>query len=163
MSETSIQKNSFSIRNAVLDDASQISALYKVVWDEQKGKLPDLLRLDRQPNQNKMREWLSNEHFFVAELKNHVIGVAGCYMEHGVCKMVHMVVDKDHRNKGVGTMLVSKVEEFARKNNANKIMLDTSSRLEASIAFYKKKGFRMVGELKKHFWGEDIILFEKLL
>lgn len=155
--------DNFAVRTASFEDASKISQLYKMVWDEQKGKFPDELLYARQPDENEMKKWLCKETYFVAEHNERIIGIVGCFMEFGNCKLVHMAVLKGYRRKGIGSALLAKVKEFARKNNANKIWLDTSSRLKESIEFYRKKGFRSVGELKRHFWGEDIVLFEKLL
>lgn len=151
------------VRTASLNDASKLSHLYKTVWDEQKGKFPDELLHARQPDVNMMRQWLCKETYFIVEDTKKIIGVVGCFMQFRCCKLIHMAVLKNYRRKGLGSMLLAKVDEFAKKNNANKIWLDTSSRLKESIAFYQKAGFRLVGELKRHFWGEDIVLFEKLL
>ena len=155
--------DNFTVRTTSFEDAYQISQLYKVVWDEQKGKFPDELLHALQQDENGIKKWLSKETYFAVEHNNKIIGIVGCFIEFRNCKLVHMAVLKGYRKKGIGSALLAKVEEFARKNNANKIWLDTSSRLTESIEFYRKKGFRLVGELKKHFWGEDIVLFEKLL
>jgi GNAT superfamily N-acetyltransferase len=151
------------MRKASIEDAYEISLLYKVVWDEQKGSFPEELLHARQPDRTEMEKWLSRETYFVAEVNRKIVGVVGCFMEFGNCKLVHMAVLKEFRGKGIGGMLIEEVEKFARRNNANKIWLDTSTRLKESIEFYKRKGFRLVGKLKKHFYGEDILLFEKLL
>jgi GNAT superfamily N-acetyltransferase len=151
------------VRKANLNDAPKLSYLYKTVWDEQKGKFPDELLHARQPDENKMKQWLCKETYFMVEDTKKTIGVVGCFMKFGCCKLIHMAVLKNYRGKGIGSALLAKVYEFAKKNNAHKIWLDTSSRLKDSISFYQKAGFRLVGELKKHFWGEDIVLFEKLL
>ena len=151
------------VRTASIEDALNISHVYKIVWDEQRGKFPDELLKDRQPDENEMKKWLCKQTYFVVESNKRIVGVAGCFIEFNNCKIIHMAVLKDYRGIGLGSLLLEKIEEFAKKNNTNKIWLDTSSTLKKSIEFYKKKGFRLVGELKKHFWGEDIVLFEKLI
>jgi GNAT superfamily N-acetyltransferase len=151
------------IRKAVGDDAFELSKLYKKVWDEQKGCFPDGLLQARQPDEHGMKAWLSKETYFVAITNKTIVGVVGCFMEHGTCKAIHMVVDKTWRGKGIGSTLLNTVEEFAREHQAHKLWFDTSTRLVDAIHFYKHKGFRVAGELQRHFWGEDIVLFEKLL
>ena len=153
----------FVIRTSSVEDAPHISFLYKMIWDEQEGNFPDELLQARQPSINETRRWLNKETYFVAEVDKRIVGVVGCFMEFGNCKLVHMAVLKEFRRKGIGTALLEEVEKFAGKNNAYKIWLDTSMSLKESIEFYKSKRFRIVGELEKHFWGEDILLFEKLL
>jgi len=150
------------IRTATRDDASEISLLYKKVWDEQRGSFPDELLRARQPDEHEMKEWLSKETYFVAVVRETIVGVVGCSIEHGACKAVHMAVEKAFRGKGIGSALLNEVEEFARNHQARKLWFDTSTRLIDAIQFYKHKGFRVVGELQRHLWGEDILLFEKL-
>ena len=163
MKKNTENSNNYAVRTASFEDAPKISQLYKKVWDEQKGKFPDELLYARQPDENEMKKWLYKETYFTVKHNDRLVGVAGCFMEFRNCKLIHMAVLKRYRRKGIGSALLEKVEQFARTNNANKIWLDTSSRLKESIEFYKKKRFRLVGELKRHFWGEDIVLFEKLL
>jgi len=151
------------IRTATRDDASEISLLYKKVWDEQRGSFPDELLRARQPDEHEMKGWLLKETYFVAVVRETLVGVIGCSIEHGTCKAVHMAVDKACRVKGIGSSLLNAVEEFAREHQARKLWFDTSTWLIDAIQFYKNKGFRVVGELQRHFWGEDILLFEKLL
>lgn len=153
----------FTIRDATFKDAAQLSLLYKIVWNEQRDRFPNKLLHARQPNLTEMQEWLSRETYFVAVVEERIIGVVGCVMNFDNCKLIHMVVQKEYRKKGIGSALLEEVVTFANKNNAFKIWLDTSTRLKDSIKFYKSKGFRLVGTLKKHFWGEDIVLFEKIL
>ena len=151
------------LRIANTNDAKKISELYKRVWDEQKGAFPEELLKVRQPDEEEMKKWINNETYFVAMYNNDIVGVIGCRIEYFTCKAIHMVVKKDMRGIGIGSLLLDRVEKFAIKNSANKIWFDTSTRLVDTIEFYKKRGFRVVGVLKKHFWGEDIILFEKML
>ena len=151
----------FKIQNASEQDSSKISELYKIVWDEQKGKFPDELLDARQPDEKEMKRWIKRENYSIAEKNNKIIGVVGYFMEYGNCKLVHMAVLKEFRGHGIGYKLLTEVEEYAKQNHAYKIWLDTSTRLKESIKFYTKNGYKIVGELKKHFWGEDIILLEK--
>jgi len=153
----------FTFRKAELKDADSLSLLYKKVWDEQKDLFPDELLRARQPNYNEMKKWLSKETYFICEVNENIIGVVGCCMEFGNCKLVHMAVLKEYRRMGIGSKLLEKVEQYAKKKSALKIWMDTSTRLIEAIEFYQKKKYRIVGELQKHFWGEDIILLEKIM
>jgi GNAT superfamily N-acetyltransferase len=74
-----------------------------------------------------------------------------------------MAVLDEYQRIGIGLMLLKKAEYYARENHAFKIWMDTSTRLTDAIEFYKKNNYEIVGMLRKHFWGEDIILLEKIL
>ena len=55
-----------------------------------------------------------------------------------VCHVEDFVVDKNQRNKNIGTQLLTHVIEDAKMRNAYKIILDCKSELEY---FYSKFGF----------------------
>jgi ribosomal protein S18 acetylase RimI-like enzyme len=155
--------NNLTVRKANLNDSLQISDLYKNVWDEQKGKLPDVLLKDRQPDEIEMINWLKKETYFVAVINEKIIGIVGCFMENKDCKLIHMVVLKLYRGQGIGSKLLDTVTKFAIKNNALKIWLDTNPRLVKAIKFYESYGFEIAEKSNKHFLEEDIIFLEKIL
>jgi GNAT superfamily N-acetyltransferase len=155
--------NNFTIRKANLNDSLQISDLYQNVWDEQKGRLPDELLKDRQPDEIEMINWLKKETYFVAVINEKIIGVVGCFMQQANCKLIHMVILKPYRGQGIGSELLDTVTKFAIKNNALKIWLDTNPKLTKAIKFYETHGFEIFEKSNKHFWGEDIIFLEKIL
>lgn len=150
----------FSIERARESDASQISSLYKKVWDEYKGKFPNELIVAREPSVKQVRRWIKQDTYFVTKEDGKVVGVVGCSLKHGTCLLVHMVVDKNKRNKGIGSALTEKVITYARENNAIKVWLDTSPVLKEAISIYRRFGFVKCGHLRKHYWGEDIDLYE---
>ena len=155
--------NDLAIRRADKNDALELSKLYTQVWDEQKGKFPDELLKARQPDEKEMIKWLEKELYFIASHHNKTIGVIGCKIQYNTCKAIHMVIAKEYRGKGIGTLLLDMLEHYSKNSNLTKIWFDTSTRLIQAIEFYKKRGYREVGILHKHLWGEDIILFEKIL
>lgn len=58
-------------------------------------------------------------------------------------------IHKEFRNKGYGTMLLSRLVEEAGKLGFNRILLDTwNSPKNEAIAFYRKHGFKEVGKIK---------------
>lgn len=154
------EKLSFQIQAARNSDVVQISLLYKETWNRYRGKLPKQLIKSREPSAEQLKQWLKEDRYFVAKRNGKIIGVVGASMKHGTCLLTHMVVEKQHRRKGIGTALAEKVITYAKENNANKVWLDTSPQLTEAITIYKKLGFRKCGHLKNHFWGESIDLYE---
>ena len=64
--------DNFIIRLAGVEDTSNISLLYKLVWDEQKENFPNVLLKARQPDENEMKRWLDRETYFVANINNKI-------------------------------------------------------------------------------------------
>jgi len=88
-----------------------------------------------------MKKWLSRQTYFIEILNTKIVGVVGCFMEFGNCKLIHMAIIKEFRRKNIDSILLDRVEDFAIKNKAYKIWLDTSTRLKESIEFYNSRGF----------------------
>lgn len=72
-------------------------------------------------------------------------------------------VDQDARREGVGSALIQALVRIAPKRKAHKIWCDTRSTNEPAKATFLKNGFRDLVELKNHWYGEDYILWERLL
>jgi len=155
--------NSYQIEQARRRDAVEISSLYKRVWDEYKGRFPDELVNARQPTAEQMREWMRHDAYFVAREGSRIVGVVGCSLIHGTCLIMHMVVDKGHRKRGIGSALTERAIRYAKEGRAVKVWLDTTPRLEEAISLYEKFGFVKCGHLRKHYWGEDVYLYELML
>ncbi|MFX0108219.1 MAG: GNAT family N-acetyltransferase [Candidatus Hodarchaeota archaeon] len=156
-------RSNHTIRVADKTDAKQVSSLYKRVWDEYETQFPKELLQSRQPSQERMVQWMDKETYFVAVLEKSIVGVVGCRLMHGTCQLTHMVVEKTHRNSGIGSSLTKRVMEFAKENKSLKVWLDTAPFMKNAISMYEKFGFSKCGYLKKHFWGLDIELYELLL
>jgi len=154
---------SHSIEVAKESDAANIAVLYKRVWDEYGGKFPDELVKARQPSAEQVKEWTKLDTYFVAKEGPRIIGVMGCSLKHGTCLLMHMVVDERYRKRGIGSALTKKAVDYARENGAIKVWLDTTPRLKEAMALYEKHGFVRRGHLRKHYWGEDIYLYELML
>ena len=82
---------------------------------------------------------------FVITDNDHVTGTVTCIVEpkfiHGFKNVGHIedvVIDKDHRGKGYGKLLITTAIEFANKSNCYKVILNCS---KDNIGFYESCGF----------------------
>jgi GNAT superfamily N-acetyltransferase len=153
----------WSVKEATSDDADGISSLYRRVWSEYTGKLPDPLLEDRMPDSDKILGWMKDRTYFISLDGERVVGVVRCKIVHGTCLLDRMVVDGTLQRKGVGTTLIDRVVEFAREQQVPVIWLHTNAKLTWAIAFYKKMGFVECGHFRKHHWGDDVKFFEMVL
>ena len=55
-----------------------------------------------------------------------------------------LYVEEEHRGKDIGTKLINKMEQFAKKNNLNAITLSTLS--TQAKGFYLKLGYEIYGQ-----------------
>lgn len=159
---TRFDGNFHRIELARESDAAEIAALYKKVWNEYKGKFPHELVRARQPSVEQMKEWMRQDAYFVAKIGSQIVGVMGCSLKHGTCLLMHMVVDRRYRKRGIGSALTKKAISYGKENGAVKVWLDTTPSLKEAMALYEKNGFIRCGHLRKHYWGEDIYLYERM-
>lgn len=68
-----------------------------------------------------------------------------------------LVVDKKYSNSGIGSILIKYAEDYAKKNNINKMKLEVSKNNENAIKFYKKKEYKIVEESEYSYYMEKDI------
>jgi predicted GNAT family acetyltransferase len=79
-----------------------------------------------------------------------IVGMTGAFSpEPGVAMIVGVYVSKEHRGKGLATMLMDAIFEKIRQTGGYKIVkLSVNSEQASAVALYKKAGFAEVGEEK---------------
>ncbi|MGL1890821.1 MAG: GNAT family N-acetyltransferase [Spirochaetaceae bacterium] len=60
-----------------------------------------------------------------------------------------IVVDKDIRNKGIGSLLINKAEEYAKNESCVGIRANSGSSRISAHSFYRKSGFMDESDQKK--------------
>jgi len=93
--------------------------------------------------------YLKTGSSFVAEEKGEAIGYIASqtvsYM-HGVDKLLwieYVVVKSEHRRQGIGTALLRRLMDYAKRNNINRIYTTINPDNEASIELHQKMGFNV--------------------
>jgi predicted GNAT family N-acyltransferase len=81
---------------------------------------------------------------FLALAGDKPVGTARVVMRNGAAQIGRMAVLKSYRRKGVGTELLKKAVQSARRRNAKRIFLNAQVPV---IGFYEKMGFRCVGRV----------------
>jgi GNAT superfamily N-acetyltransferase len=145
-------------------DVAEICALYRRVWESPPTTgLPAELVKSWQPTPLEFTSWMEGVTYFATRRDGRLLGVIGCEVEHGNCRLVSLAVDSAARRQGIGTALVNAGIEWARHANATQVWSDGLARLTAHSALFKHLGFTECGVLHKHEWSEDVRLFERLL
>lgn len=71
-----------------------------------------------------------------------------------------IMVDQKYRGQGIATHLIKQWEEEGIKRGAHCLMLFTENR---NIDFYKKRGFTLMGIMKKGYYGADDVWFYRII
>lgn len=145
------------------EDVNDICALYKRVWDGFRSELPNDLVKAWQPTPLEFTSWMEGVTYFAARRDGRMIGAIGCEISDGSCRLVHLAVDPDARRQGVATALCSAAVEWARRNTAGSVWADVLARFTAAAEVFRRLGFSECGVFHRHYWNEDVRLFEKLL
>lgn len=112
------------------------------------------------------RDALLNEFnkisFFVYKEHNKIIGVIGLEIhssDKGAVRWVY--IHPDHQNKGIGSTLLSHIEQTAINANLKKLQLRTEEKAVRAITFYRNRGFSIIDRIKVP-WGFNVLM-EKTL
>lgn len=151
-----------SVERLTHQDVNDICALYKRVWDSSPGLPPDLVKA-WEPTPLEFTSWMEGVTYFAARRDGKMIGAVGCEIAEGSCRMVHLAVDPDSRRQGVATSLTNAAVEWARHHNTHSIWADALDRFSEALEMFRHLEFNECGVLHRHYWGEDVRLFEKLL
>lgn len=88
-----------------------------------------------------------NYRIFVALLDNEIVGFIGTVqgiafeVDGGFLRIIALAVAKKHQHKGIGSLLLKHVENFARLNGISALALNSGFHRLESHAFYENNGF----------------------
>ena len=125
---------------------------YKILrepWGHPKGTEKD----DYEP--------ISHHFMAVDEKAGDVLGVIKFFEKSpGVGQISHLAVATEHQHKGVGRLLISKVEEYARGHGFK--TMGAMARVTAT-AYFEKYGYRISGLPIPHLGTTHVVWMEKEL
>ena len=105
-----------------------------------------------------------NSHYVVAIEDEEVLGFAGIIVSLDDSEITNIVVRKDIRKKGIGTMLLEKLIEMSKDLKKDSISLEVNEKNYAAIKLYESLDFKALGSRKKYYNGKDdaIIMTKKI-
>ena len=102
-----------------------------------------------------------SEHFMAVDEQGEVVGTVKLYEKaDGVGHISHLAVAADHQHKGIGHLLLEKVEERARERGFH--TLGTMARITATV-YFEKFGFHVAGIPTPHLGTTHLVWMEKSL
>lgn len=105
-------------------------------------------------------DWTKKKLRLVAKDKKEILGILVLKTQAGTAYISTLIVSQEHRREGVGKSLMNKAEEIAKEESCHKIYLETGRGWKAQ-SFYESLGYKITGDLKKHYWNKDFIILTK--
>lgn len=104
--------------------------------------------------------YLKDGEFLVVEIDDEIIGMGALRkVDPKTAEIKRMRIRQDHQREGLGQKVYDLLEKKANDLGYKKLILDTAHNLDAAVNFYRKNGFKEVGQKKIEQF--DIIYFEK--
>ena len=106
--------------------------------------------------------------------KDEIVGFAGITIVIDEVNIMNIVVRKDKRNLGIGSLLLEAIIQFVKEQNAldrsitpmapiSSITLEVNEKNLPAINLYKKYGFQQIGVRKKYYNNSDDALIMNLI
>lgn len=90
--------------------------------------------------------------------------IMGEFEEEGRIWLELLAVSKKFRRKGIGKALINKVCEIGKSKDYRACFIDVDVRNSGARSFYKKIGFKQVGEIKHYYYDDtEALIFMKRL
>ena len=94
---------------------------------------------------------------------NSVVGFSFNHFDDYTIWVDWLGVHSGARHGGVGTAILKRTLQTATERRAHKVWCDTRASNEPSKNLLQKVGFTRLVEIKNHWYGQDFILWEKLV
>lgn len=112
---------------------------------------------------NVLKEELQTENsrYFVAKLNGEIVGFCGMKIMLDEADIMNVVVRKDFRNQGVGTILLQNLINIAKELALSSITLEVMEENYPAIHLYKNFGFEQIGIRKNYYKDKNGLIMKK--
>lgn len=161
------------IRKAALEDFEIINGLAVNTWPDAYGKILSQHQieymLDEMYSRNAITDQISlkGHHFLILSNDQKDLGFASYELNHlsGITKLHKLYVLPETQGTGAGRLLMAKVEDAARANGNDKVILNVN-RYNSAVNFYLKNGYVKVKEedinIGNGYLMEDFVMEKQL-
>jgi len=125
--------------DAELSDADEILALQKLAYKSEAEIYNDFNIPPLMQTLDEMKNDIKNVKVLKAVIDNKIIGSIRAYEKNGTCYIGRVIVHPDFQNRGIGKILMNKIEEAF--SSSDRFELFTGNKSERNLYFYKKLGY----------------------
>ncbi len=140
------------IRKVNIEDYLEVINLYRQLHDAEKmfddNLVEELIIDENQEKKIKRRMKSRKEIFLVAEIDSKVVGlidgfiIDDIFFKEKIAYLDHICVDRNHRNKEIGTKLIKEFQKISKKKGAKYVKLNAFKKNINAIKLYEKFGFK---------------------
>lgn len=96
-----------------------------------------------------------NSYYIVAKASTEIVGFAGIWKSVDDIHITDIVVKKDFRKKGIGSLLLEKLISMTKELKFKELTLEVNSNNEPAKKLYLKFGFKELGVRKRYYNNTD--------
>jgi ribosomal protein S18 acetylase RimI-like enzyme len=115
---------------------------------------------NRPQNLTLVLEEFKHAVIIAVDKKQKIVGLSISHIDHGTLWVNWICVRKEVRRQEVASRLLYNIIETATRSGLHKVWCDCRTSNKAMINLLTKEGFRLVTTLKKHWYGQDFLLWE---
>ena len=134
--------NNIEIFDMSFDDFKELEPIYTTEFDD---------FWDIQNLKSELKN--SNSKCIVAKLNNKIVGFAGIWFSVDDAHITNIVVHKELRHNGIGSILLEKLIELAKIKTS--LTLEVNTKNENAYNLYLKYGFKNLGIRPKYYKNLD--------
>lgn len=99
---------------------------------------------------------LENENsiYFVAKIKNEIVGFAGVWNDTFNLHITNIVTKKNYRKQGIGSKLLETLIALAKEKQTNSLTLEVKQTNTQAICLYEKYNFKKIG-IRKNYYSQN--------
>lgn len=105
----------------------------------------------------------TNSTYLIAKLNEKIVGFAGIKFLIDTTDIMNIVVKKNCRNQGIGSLLLKNLIELSNKQNISSITLEVMEENYSAIHLYKKLDFKIIGIRKNYYKNKNALIMTKNL
>jgi ribosomal protein S18 acetylase RimI-like enzyme len=154
-----------SIRRADKSDAEAIHRVIEAAFRRLEGRGYSSLAIGAAiiAPQEIAKRLAEGVYLLVAEVDGEIIGTATGLEEHESLHVCSVAVHPDYQRRGVARRLMECLEAIAHSLGCHKLFLQTAWAMTEAMALYESLGYQREGYQPRHFYGEDFVLYGKVL
>ncbi len=99
-----------------------------------------------------------SSHYLVVKDNSKIIGFAGIKVTVPDCDIMNIVVKKDFRNQGIGSLLLKELINLSKSLNIKNLFLEVNEKNTPAISLYNKFGFKKISIRKNYYKNNNAIV-----
>ena len=99
-----------------------------------------------------------SSHYLVVKDNSKIIGFAGIKVILPDADIMNIVVKKDFRNQGIGSLLLKELINLSKSLNIKNLFLEVNEKNTPAISLYNKFGFKKIRIRKNYYKNNNAIV-----